>query len=60
MLCDSQRKISNGLRELIFGLMEKDPLKRATIEELRDNEWLNEGCKTRLNAEEYFTLNLHT
>ena len=40
--------------------MEKDPLKRVTIEELRDNEWLNEGCKTRLNAEEYFTLNLHT
>jgi hypothetical protein len=33
-------------------MLEKDPLKRATINELRENSWLNEGCKSLLCEEE--------
>ena len=43
------RKISEGLRNLIMSMLEKDPKKRVTIQGLRENEWLNEGCKTSLN-----------
>lgn len=30
-------------------MLEKDPEKRGTLKELRENDWLNEGCKTKLN-----------
>jgi hypothetical protein len=33
-------------------MLEKDPLKRATIMELREDQWLNEGRKTMLKDEE--------
>ena len=46
------RKISAGLRSLLLVMMEKDPLKRVTIIQLRENEWLNEGCKHPLSSEE--------
>jgi hypothetical protein len=29
-------------------MLEKNPEKRATITELRENDWINEGCKTKL------------
>jgi hypothetical protein len=32
-------------------MLTKDPAKRATIQDLRENEWLNEG-KVSLNIEE--------
>lgn len=40
------RQISFGLRHLLSRMLEKNPEKRATITELRENEWINEGCKT--------------
>ncbi len=46
------RKISPGLRHLLMRMLEKDPTKRANIQELRENEWINEGCKTDLAHEE--------
>jgi len=27
-------------------MLDKNPETRATITELRENEWINEGCKT--------------
>jgi serine/threonine protein kinase len=47
------RKISGGLRNILMRMLDKDPLKRASVQELRENEWINEGCRTKLNAEEY-------
>lgn len=33
-------------------ILEKDPVKRITIAELRENEWINEGYSDKLNSEE--------
>ena len=46
------RQISPGLRHLLSRMLEKDPIKRADIKELRENAWINEGCKTALIQEE--------
>lgn len=35
-------------------MLEKNPEKRANIHELRENDWINEGCKTSLVQEEYY------
>lgn len=53
VILQSNRNISVGLRKLLTGILTKDPVKRTTIAELRENEWLNEGYKTMLNSEEY-------
>eukprot|EP00347_Sterkiella_histriomuscorum_P014297 403361412 len=46
------RQISKGLRHLLSRMLEKNPEKRAQIQELRENSWINEGCKTALIQEE--------
>jgi serine/threonine protein kinase len=44
--------MSNGLRNLLNRMLDKNPATRATIDEIRKNEWINEGCKTQLINEE--------
>ena len=44
------RNISEGLQSLTLRLLEKDPSKRITIEQIKENEWLNEGYKTMLSS----------
>jgi serine/threonine protein kinase len=46
------RNISAGLRDLLMKMLDKNPKSRATINDLRGNAWLNEGCKTSLIEEE--------
>ena len=58
LICDARliisdsRQISPGLRHLLLRMLDKDPVRRATILEIRENPWLNEGCKTPLTLEE--------
>jgi hypothetical protein len=33
-------------------MLDKNPETRATVNEIRNNEWINEGCKTKLIDEE--------
>jgi serine/threonine protein kinase len=53
VILSDKRNISVGLRDLLVRFLTKDPLKRITIAELRENNWINEGYKTKLNSEEY-------
>lgn len=52
LILPANKPITDGLKNLIMKVLEKDPVKRATIEDLREDEWLNEGAKTPLMAEE--------
>lgn len=35
--------------KLLCKLLEKDPEKRMTMEELRGDDYINEGCKNKLD-----------
>jgi calcium/calmodulin-dependent protein kinase kinase 2 len=48
----TNRNISDGLRNLITVMLEKDHEKRASLDELLKNEWINEGYKVGLNEKE--------
>ena len=48
----TERNISSGLKNLLMRILEKDPAKRITMTELRENEWINEGYSNKLNSEE--------
>lgn len=39
----TERGISQELKNLIMGMLEKDPTKRITCKDLMKNEWLNKG-----------------
>jgi len=39
----SNRNVSDGLKEIIAAMLEKDPSKRITIAQLKENKWINEG-----------------
>jgi serine/threonine protein kinase len=39
------REITPGLRNIITKMLEKDPNKRITLKELKENEWINENRK---------------
>ena len=44
----SSRSISEGLRSLIAQMLEKNPTRRITIEQMKTNAWLNEGYQVSL------------
>ena len=44
-----EREISEGLKSLITGMLNKDPKKRLTMNELRSHPWVNEGQNANLN-----------
>ena len=46
------RNLSEGLKNLLLRMMEKDPSKRATLSELKQDKWLNEGFTVSLNSKE--------
>lgn len=50
-LLDS-REISAGLKNLLLRMLEKDPKKRATLDELKKDIWLNEGYAVSLDSKE--------
>ena len=47
-----KRHISEGLKNLLMQLLEKDPLKRIEIGEVKKNLWINEGFVVNLNDPE--------
>lgn len=46
----TKRNISPGLENLILRCLEKDPLKRINMNELRKNQWVNEGFHCSLDS----------
>ena len=46
------KEIKMGLKDIISRMMDKDPSSRISIEDLKQNEWLNEGFHFRLSSEE--------
>ena len=42
-LLEDKRNISNGLKDLLLSMLTKDEEKRASIDDLRANKWINEG-----------------
>ena len=49
---DKGRNISEGLKELLKKMLEKDPNQRITINELKREKWLNEGFAVTLESKE--------
>lgn len=46
------REISDGLKNILLRMLHKDPLKRATLAELKRDQWLNEGYTVSLDSKE--------
>lgn len=44
--------VSEGLRQLVLRMLEKDPAKRITVDELKANQWVNEGYLVPLSSKE--------
>ena len=51
MKLDERRQISKGLSDFILWILEKDPNKRPTAEEIKASHWLNEGYLVPLDKE---------
>lgn len=45
-----KRNISDGLKRLILRMLDKNPLTRATLDELKKDRWLNEGYSVSLDS----------
>ena len=45
-----KRNISDGLKRLILRMLDKNPLTRATLDELKKDHWLNEGYSVSLDS----------
>lgn len=45
------RQISEGLKDLISRMLDKSPRTRITIDEMKHNDWLNEGYTVSLAAQ---------
>ena len=46
------RNISNGLKRILLRMLDKNPLTRATLGELKKDIWLNEGYAVSLDSRE--------
>ena len=46
------RNISNGLKRILLRMLDKNPLTRATLGELKKDLWLNEGYAVSLDSRE--------
>jgi len=40
---EGKRSVSDGLKTFLKRILEKDPYKRCTIEQMKKDEWINEG-----------------
>lgn len=40
---EGKRSISEGLKRFLMRTMEKDPAKRYTVDQMKKDEWVNEG-----------------
>ena len=49
---DSERKISDGLKNVIRRMLDKDPETRVTLSELKKDKWINEGFHVALDSSE--------
>jgi len=47
----THRECSDGLKKLFSMMISKDPNVRASIEDIADNAWINEGYATPLSKE---------
>lgn len=48
----STREVNDGLKRLLLRMLDKNPLTRATMEELKRDPWLNEGYAVSLESRE--------
>ena len=46
------RDISDGLKRILLRMLDKNPLTRATLSELKKDEWLNQGYAVSLDSKE--------
>jgi len=51
-LPETLRRISEGLKRILLRMLDKNPLTRATIDELKKDQWLNEGYAVSLDSRE--------
>ena len=49
---DDERKISDGLKNVISRMLDKNPETRISISELKQDKWINEGFHVALDSEE--------
>jgi len=40
---EGKRSISDGLKRFLIRTLEKDPTKRYTVDQMKKDEWVNEG-----------------
>ena len=43
--------VSQGLKDLISRMLEKSPSSRITIDQIKNNEWINEGYQLSLGEQ---------
>lgn len=46
------RLVSDGLKRILLRMLDKNPLTRATLDELKKDTWLNEGYAISLDSRE--------
>eukprot|EP00356_Strombidium_inclinatum_P012643 CAMPEP_0170489120 /NCGR_PEP_ID=MMETSP0208-20121228/7516_1 /TAXON_ID=197538 /ORGANISM="Strombidium inclinatum, Strain S3" /LENGTH=283 /DNA_ID=CAMNT_0010763901 /DNA_START=146 /DNA_END=997 /DNA_ORIENTATION=- len=46
------RKVPDGLADVIRMMLDKDPEKRSTVDEIKAHKWLNEGFSVSLSSQE--------
>lgn len=51
LIFPTHRECSDGLKKLFSMMISKDPNTRASIEDIADNAWINEGYATPLSKE---------
>lgn len=47
-----KRRISDGLKRVLLRMLDKSPLTRITLDELKKDKWLNEGFAVSLDSKE--------
>jgi len=47
-----KRNISDGLKRILLRMLDKNPLTRITVDELKKDRWLNEGYALSLDSRE--------
>jgi [calcium/calmodulin-dependent protein kinase] kinase len=47
-----KRNISDGLKRILLRMLDKNPLTRATLDELKKDKWLNDGYAVSLDSKE--------
>lgn len=42
---EGKRSVSDGLKRFLLKVLEKDPAKRYTLEQMKKDEWVNDGLQ---------------